>query len=59
MTGSLRFSTTSGQPRPVMRSVHQDFFDGSGTMQVSSGESGKEDLDGSDSFIQHAKDLEV
>ncbi|KAF8552261.1 hypothetical protein OG21DRAFT_1511703 [Imleria badia] len=60
VTGSLRFSTMSGRPRPVMRSVHQDFFDGSGTMHPSSGEGVKEDPDGSDSFIQHTKeDVEV
>jgi hypothetical protein len=51
VTGSLRFSA-SGRPRPIMRSVH-DFFDTSGTMHASSGESAKTDRD---SFIQEVKE---
>ncbi|KAG6371074.1 hypothetical protein JVT61DRAFT_10612 [Boletus reticuloceps] len=51
LTQSLQFSASG----PPMRSAHQDFFDGSGTVHVSSGESDKTDKDGSDSFIQQVK----
>jgi hypothetical protein len=54
-TGSLRFSVST-RVRPVRRSVHQDFFDGSGTVHASTGESVKMDRDGSNSFIQEIKD---
>lgn len=52
VTGSLQFSG-SVRPRPIMRSVHRDFFDTSGTMHASVGESVKTDRD---SFIQEVKE---
>lgn len=55
VTSSLRFSA-SGRVRPVMRSGHEDFFDGSGTMHASSGENDKMERDCSGSFIQEVKD---
>jgi len=50
--GTLRFSALT-RPRRMVQSVDHDFFDGSGTMHASSGETAKADRD---SFIQKVKD---
>ncbi|KAI9455538.1 hypothetical protein HD554DRAFT_2147873 [Boletus coccyginus] len=50
--GTLRFSALA-RPRRMVQSIDHDFFEGSGTMHASSGETAKADRD---SFIQEVKD---